>query len=336
MSSNLSFLRISRLWQIFKELNRPNTRREGLHSPLHFYPLTLEKTQEFKCRFSPASKSLLTLAKYFEEKDESETDYRNLRMFRDYEKRDQMPVFIKKYFDNKTPVSFYVQGDFKGVDYVSFAKHFNFYTSYYDRGFPHIVIHEKQDVKKFARPCYFRAKGTFPKKICMGKIDPIILNTLLVARTTSSIRLQYIFYFQILEFCAYYNLNAEQFSRLRNILAQPDIAEDIDRYAKTLAETFRDYFKHNDDSARMQKLLEQYCVAADVRFEIESFKDYFAADLHFDGGFSLPPLIKDVSVFESATNDQILKPIRENIEKIRNVIVQGLLQSEWVEMQWAV
>lgn len=275
----------------------------------------------FECRFGPASKKLLEIAKYVEEKTESTSDYRNLRMFRDYTRKNLMPAFIKKYFDDKEPISFYVKGPYSKVDLSEFSRHFNFYTSFFDRSFPHLIVHENHDVKKYPQPCLYATTNKFPTIINMGKIDPIILNTLLVARNTQSTRLKYLFYFQVLEYCAYYSLTEDQLQKLKNILTKPDITENAEKYARSVTENFRDYFKQNDDSARLERLLIKYCTISDVKFEIESCFEHFSQEVKFDGGFVLAPLIKDIKVFDNATNEQILKPIRENIERIRNVIV---------------
>ncbi|HEY9262424.1 hypothetical protein, partial [Chitinophaga sp.] len=98
---------------------------------------------EFEAYFGTPSSALKLLASGFREaSNKSETDYRNLRMFRDFYKADLQTESMKRFFKDKTPLSFYVQGNFSKIkkDFVNLAKHLNFYMRYYDRKTPIILI----------------------------------------------------------------------------------------------------------------------------------------------------------------------------------------------------
>ena len=281
------------------------------------------KGLKFSTSFREPSEVFKTIANGFREIDNSsDTDYRNLRKFRDYYKQDLLPKYIQKYFENQTPINFFIEGELSEVssDFVSMAKHINFYMHYYDRNTPTLVIFEQENDKQiYNLPCYTET-DSFPKIINFSKFDPVLIDLFQVARQTTNTRLRFIFYFQVLEYCAYYHLNDELKKRLINVIKRPDLLNNPNEYSKLIIEEFKDHFKQNDDSVKLEKIVLDYCSWNDIKLEISSNKDYFSADLIFDGGFKIPALISDKETFEQEPKG-IVKNAKTNIEKIRNVLV---------------
>lgn len=280
---------------------------------------------EFQATFENPTNIFQTIAKGFQETDtdnSSDTDFRNLRKFRDYYNQETLPSYIKDFFDNKTPINFFISGDFDSIsnDFVSLAKHLNFYMSYYHRETPNLVIFEQDlEEKTYETPCY-TTNGNFPEIINFSKIDPILLDLFQISRKTSNVRLKFIFYFQVLEYCAYYHLNDDLKKRLTNIIKRPDLLNNTNNYSKLIIEEFKDHFKQNDDSAKLEKLINDFCTWNDVKLEIEANKDYFANDLVFEGGLKIQALINANENLENEPKG-IMKSVKSNIEKIRNVLV---------------
>jgi len=278
---------------------------------------------EFKASFKEPTEVFKIIATGFRETDNnSDTDYRNLRKFRDFYKQETLPKYIQKYFEGRTPINFFIQGDFSKIsdDFVALAKHLNFYMHYYDRQTPVLVIFEQElDKKDYHLPCYTK-KDEFPKVINFSKFDPVLLDLFQVSRRTANLRLKFIFYFQVLEYCAYYHLNDDLKKRLTNIIKRPDLLNNTNDYSKLLIEEFKDYFRQNDDSIKLEKLITDFCSWDDIKLEIEINKEYFANELVFDGGLKIPSLISDKETFENEPKG-IIKNIKGNIEKIRNVLV---------------
>ena len=192
--------------------------------------------------------------------------------------------------------------------------------SYYHRDTPNLVIFEQDlEEKIYETPCY-TAKENFPEIINFSKIDPILLDLFQISRKTSNIRLKFIFYFQVLEYCAYYHLNDDLKKRLTNIIKRPDLLNNTNNYSKLIIEEFKDHFKQNDDSAKLEKLINDFCTWDDIKLEIETNKDYFSNDLVFDGGLKIQALINATENFENEPKG-IMKSVKSNIEKIRNVLV---------------
>lgn len=281
------------------------------------------KGVEFKASFGEPTELFKIIATGFRETDNSsDTDYRNLRKFRDYYKQDTLPKYIQKYFENREPINFFIQGDFDKAasNFVAIAKHLNFYMHYYDRETPVLVIFEQeQDKEDYKTPCITKSNG-FPKVINFTTFDPVLIDLFQVSRRTANVRLKFIFYFQVLEYCAYYHLNDDLKKRLTNIIKRPDLLNNTNDYSKLLIEEFKDYFRQNDDSIKLEKLLLDFCTWHDIKHEIECNKEYFSIDLVFDGGLRIPALISDKETFETEPKG-ILKSAKGNIEKIRNVLV---------------
>ncbi len=185
-----------------------------------------------------------------------------------------------------------------------------------------ILIFDKvseDETRKFNLPCY-TADGEFPRLINIRRMDPVLLDLVTVARITTPIRLRFLFYFQVLEYCSYYYLNDDLKRRLIVVLKRPDLINNPEEYSKYITEEFKDYFKQNDDSTKLEKLVLDHCEVADIQLELASNLEYFMKVTEFDGGFKIDPLLADKNVLTSPSKN-LLKSIKGNIEKIRNVLV---------------
>lgn len=281
------------------------------------------KGKEFICEYKDTSKRLLSIAEGFREiEDSSISDYRNLREMRDYLRKDDLPKYIQKYFENRCLKSFYMQGDFNSLnhDYKSLSKHFNFYVRYFNRKNPQIIIHEtKTEKTKFQIPCLTN-EHKFPEIITFNNLDPILLDMFQIASESNNVRLKYLFYFQILEYCSYYHLNEELSKQLKEIIRRPDLLNRSFEYSKLITDQFKDHFKHNDDSTKLEKTIIDYCTFDDIKGELRINLEFFTKPLEFDGGFSIEAILNDETCIEKPPK-QIMRTIKNNIEKIRNVLV---------------
>lgn len=280
--------------------------------------------EEFEASFDRPSEALKLISASFRETDiKSETDYRNLRLFRDYYKPDDIQTEgMKKFFKGKTPISFFIKGNFSKIknEFVGLSKHLNFYMKYFDRKTPIIVTFETDQTKEtFALPCHSE-EMKFPEIINCRKIEPVIIDLLKIANETANIRLKYIFYYQVLEYCSYYHLNEELKRKLNNVVKNPDVLNNSSHYSKQIIDEFKNYFKANDDRQKLEKLILDYCDYNDIKLEVKSNHKYFSQDVLFDGGFKIDALIKNEDEAENPSKE-ILKSIIDKIDKIRNVLV---------------
>lgn len=276
--------------------------------------------ETFECHFSHCSKALKILSKAFREGDiDSGSNFRNLRQLRDYFNGDE---FFDKYFKDAAPISFFVEGDFSSLnsDFIELSKNINFYLKYYDRTSAQIHILKKSEFDDKGINTSETLFDEFPQKISAHSIDPTLLDIFGVAEETPSPRLKFIFYFQIIEYCSYYYLREDLRKDIFKIIKDPAISNDPNYFTKVLIEEFKDQFSQRDDSVKIEKTILDYCSIEDVRKEIAENYEYFSQKIQFDGGFSIPKIVKDEESVEKLIDEDLIK-IKKNIVNTRNVLV---------------
>ena len=290
------------------------------------------ESETFKCYFEKTSKTLELLATNFQRtKSNSKTNFRELRMLNDFYTVEEQPEFVQEFFKDSTPYSFYIKGNLKKYksDFTYFLRLFNFYLEYFDRDCPQVILYKKESYKEeFTTPCYSTDPKNFPKAINANQIDFTILETLSIAHRTEDTRLQFIFYFQVLEYCTYYFLDTNIKKELNRILKKPDIHSKSKEYTRNILENLQDHFnKYRNDADKMEKIISEYITYDDVVLELLENSDFFCNDIEFEGGLVIKKLFNKPEDIESA-NDNMLSTIRRNIEKIRNVLVHLREQRE--------
>ena len=273
--------------------------------------------KNFNCYFAKASDVVRLLATAINIFNDSDTDFRNLIKFNFY--FDKEKFLYKK---GIKPYSFFVEGDFDNINeqfFVSLSKHINFYTHFFYRKFPHIQIHD-QTIEN--RPSIIEPSSNiedFPKEIGARELNQILLDIFLVANNTTNIRLKYIFYYQILEYSAYYYLKDNTKNKLNNLLKNPDIVENFNDYSNKIIELLKDSFSNNnkDDLVTLKNLINDNCSCDDIKDGLVLNKKYFIEDIYFKGGFQLKAICKDDIHIDSS----VMNAVIENLNKIRNVLV---------------
>lgn len=283
------------------------------------------QNKKYVAYFDKPSKNFVKLVKGFKPSGErSETYYRNLELLHDYYNQDPNDNLMIKYFKDKTPINFFIKGEFSEnmIDNIKIFEHLNIFMSYFDRETPQILIYkknQKDDKEKYNIPCFSKLNH-FPSNLNISFIDPIILDLLNEAMETKSIRLRYIFYYQILEYYSYYFLDNTIKRKINNIIRNPDLIDNISKYSNFIIEELKDVTKQNKDSARLNILIKEFCNFEDIKMEINSNIDHFIQDIEFDGGLIIKKLLKSKEEINSPSNS-IMDEIIARIEKIRNVLV---------------
>lgn len=298
------------------------------------------KGHSYKTEFTEPSETLILLAKGFKEvESRSDSLHRNLREFRDYY-QDEQTEQTKSYYKDKKPYCFFISGNIKKIkdELVEFCKHLNVYLKFFDRKSPtvHIIDTEQLMEDEFKMPCKTE-DSDYPDTIAMSSIDPVAVDLLQVAMETGSSRLKYIFYYQILEYFAYYYLDEELKRKFTNLLKNPDILNNPGNYSKIIIEELKDFTNNTSDRQKLTKLVSDYLIVEDIKSEITNNAKFFVKDVEFDGGFTMQALIKDENIFDQLefvpkeTKDkkkekerkkqELIASISDRIERIRNVLV---------------
>ncbi|GDY13316.1 hypothetical protein LBMAG53_21940 [Planctomycetota bacterium] len=280
--------------------------------------------KSLKCEYSHSSKILNELARCTREISEySQSNYRNLRAFRDNQQLATLPDYAKNYFSDKEGYSFKISGDISVIrsDYSIFAKHFNFYHNYFNRSCPEmIIVDPKVTDKKHKRPC-LTDENKFINSINAKTLDPIILDILSTANQTKDVRLKFIFYFQVLEFCSYYHLKESLKTRLSSILSMPDINFNKDQYTRKIIEELKDASNVKDDKAKLESIICELIRVEELALELNANFEYFKERQIFEGGFIIEPLFTNSQKSASECGANTLKDIKDNIVEIRNAMV---------------
>lgn len=232
------------------------------------------------------------------------------------------------------PTNFFIEGDFSSLSYekhIDFFRHVNFILSYYDRKSPTILLYNDEDsINDIKIPCKSKQE-CFPSIVTTNSFDTTLLELMAAAKDTRSIRLKYIFYFQVLEYCSYYYIENSLRRRITNIIQSPDILNS-EKYSNKIIEIYSDYFKSNRDDKRMERLLVDLCTFDDIKDELSTNSKYFTTDLCFDGGFSVKRLFSEITEIENPPQS-IIPSIRKNIDAIRNVLVHARESRENLEIK---
>ncbi|GGB65240.1 hypothetical protein GCM10007424_01460 [Flavobacterium suaedae] len=292
---------------------------------------------EYKTKFAEPSNLLVEISKGFKEIDApGDASYRNLSIIRDFYNIESQSTALKDFFKDKVVVSFFVEGALNKVkDCNHFFKLLNIYMQYYDRDSPTIIIHNTlSEEVEHNKPCLLR-KNPFPEKLIINDIDETVVELFHVAKSSSNIRLQYLFYYQVIEYFSYYFINDNTKRNINNIISYPNFIDNSSYYSKLLIEELREGI--NKDSEKFKACIKHFLRIEDIDDEIESNIEYFTEDIIFDGGYKLKPILKSRQFYEQLflnANDnksekirkeretgELFENIADRLDKIRNVLV---------------
>lgn len=252
-------------------------------------------------------------------------NYRNLKPFFEYYNLETLPEKQKESYRDLLPINFFIEGpinDMTDEERILMLNHVNFYMTYFDRETPWIRLESKKwEAESYVTPCLFEQLKDFPSEINFSKVSADLLDLLSTARCATTSRLMYIYYFQVLEYAAYYYVEEDFRRKISNILRSPDLLTKTDKYSRILIDEFQNkYYKDNGDSLRLMHVINRYCEYKKICNELMVNKEYFTKDVEFDGGFKIEKLFKSGDQIPSGLPSS-MQTIKTNIEKIRNVLV---------------
>ncbi|MBI4186505.1 MAG: hypothetical protein HY530_03235 [Chloroflexi bacterium] len=283
--------------------------------------------KSYYCRFEDASERLLLLSKLFRPAGEEIGDDRNLMLLHMYANPHLAKIsgLEKDFFAEKKPVSFFV-GEFEAFDeekIVEISKHLNFFMQYYDRKTTYTIIHppksgEPEPVKQLQF-----VEADFPKKISTQRQNPLLLDLALAANEADT-RLKFIYYYQILEYAAFYYIDDNVKRDLLRIINTPDIFSNPDEYIPKILDTVSE--SSQDVEAKIEKIIKTNCTPEFVWRELQQNIPYFSKRQEFEGGFMLEPIISEdttIKSFSEGWYSRTAATLRNALRSIRNALVHG-------------
>ena len=238
------------------------------------------------------------------------------------------PEFLQKYkvredfIVDRIPISFFVKGfdSFEEDEIIEVSKNLNFFMSHYDKGSPYILIHSAEIGKgESTKELQFLEKE-FPKKISTSKKDPILLDIAFAAHESTHIRLKFLYYYQILEYSAFYFLHGEVKQDILKIITSPTIHSKPDKHINDLMDIIIK-LKETED-LRLNRLIKNISPTQDIFKEMQLNISYFSKIQEFEGGFYIEPLMTEDMTLNDFSNKWYPR-IPEQLRKIRNALVHS-------------
>lgn len=276
----------------------------------------------YHCRFGDASDRLLLISKFSRRvKEVSRADYRNLMPLRAYMDPKFAEPWEEGFFAEGKPISFFIDGfeRFNEDEILEISKHLNFFMLYYDTESPWIFIHPvvSEEVAPVKQLQFIETH--FPTKISTCCQDPFLLDLAMAAHMETG-RLSFVYYYQVLEYAAFYYVHSDVRKEMLRVIASPDIHANPDRYITKLLDAMGDI--RQSDEAKLNKIVEIRCSPEIVWKELQQNLPYFSKRQVFEGGFVVEPFISEDMTLESFSTMWVPK-MPDTLRKIRNALVHG-------------
>lgn len=291
------------------------------------FEFTIED-KNYQCRFGDASDRLLLLSKFFRPAGEVTGNVRNLVMLSLYtnpEIMQNLGLEIQDFFKERKPISFFVSEfeDFNEEKIAEISKNLNFLMQYYDRQTPYITIHPLQSGEIGpVRQLQF-VETEFPEKLSTKRQNPFLLDLILAANEADT-RLKFIYYYQILEYAAFYYIEDNIKRDLLRVINTPDIFSNPDKYIPRILDTVSE--DRQDEEAKIEKIIKNNCAPDIIWKEIQQNISYFSKRQEFEGGFVIEPIIPEDATLESFLQEwhpRTATILRNTLRYIRNALVHA-------------
>lgn len=277
----------------------------------------------YRCKFSESTEKLLTISRSFVRTDGyPHAHYRNLSQFRAYSDRKGKLVADVNYYATREPVSFFVEG-FKAYDeekILEVSRHLNFFMTYYDRHAPTIDIHSIENDTGALSKVRVMLESKFPHDISTKRHNSFLLDIATAAHDTRDIRLSFLYYYQILEYTAFYYIESKVKNEMMKTICVPHIHVDPGKCLEKLLEVMTEL--RVSDEKKIAKVIQDYCCPDVIWEEIILNKDHFAKKNQFDGGFKM-----DLFIDKDMTRDSFVSmwtpKTSDKLRHIRNALVHG-------------
>jgi hypothetical protein len=276
--------------------------------------------QKYKCEFSGASPRLLEIADNFQPSGAAtSTSYRNLQSFKQF--KEFFKVTPSALGDMLKPTSFWIRG-FIWDDgaAIRLARHLNFFMYYFDRETPRILIHAGQSVDDKAVQNLRFPFDQFPPEIRSTTLEPTLLSLWDSAVDAPDPFRRFLYLYQIIEYGAFYHIEKDSLQQIKKIITGPNCLSKSEEAARQIIETLSQ--GKVTDAEKISAIISQSVDPKALWKEIEPFMEYFSNVIEFEGGFTLPALLKPGWKCEDFIHAWTPK-FPESLRKIRNALVHS-------------
>lgn len=202
---------------------------------------------------------------------------------------------------------------------IELSHHLNFYMRYFDRRSPTVLVHE--DIKDEGKENSLRYPfESFPAKIMSRNLDIYLLRLWESTITTTDPFLRFLYNYQILEYIAFYYIQDEILEKLKRILTAPETPCRPSVASTQILNAVVD--SKMTDEQKIQAVIKELVDPEAVWKEIEPHLSYFSMETQFDGGLTIPPLVKSNWTFQDF-KIMWAPHFSEALTKLRNALVHA-------------
>lgn len=272
------------------------------------------------CEFGDASERLVLIAdsaRFVE--PPSPTGYRNLQSF------ELFRLMRSEYASEGTAdsyllTSFWIRGiEWDENSVVDLARNLNFYMHYFDKEAPLIEIHDNSSSGHAQSTLKRYPHGPFPSRITGRTLDTYLLG-LWRNSLHGSPRLRFLYCYQILEYAAFYHVKYDILQAIRRVVLAPDTSVRLEEAVRQISDAMAG--DRMTEDAKINYITQQLADPDLLWKEIEPNLAHFSSEARFDGGFTLPALVRPqcgIDEFRSVWHPKFIDTVR----KIRNALVHG-------------
>ena len=275
----------------------------------------------YRCEYGDSSKRLLRIAAASRPVGSpTGTDHRNLYQFwllMHYTEEHPDADRLK----SERPTSFWIRNiEYEENALVDFSRLLNFYMTQFDAESPRIIIHEPDRPKPSAFKDPFAKTREFPSQIRSKRLDPYLLGLWESALNAPDPFRRFIYFYQVIEYCAFYHLTEDVLRSIKRVICTPDALTRERDCAREILDAL--VLDKMTEAQKFATVIERTVDPATLWTIIEPNAGHFATEVTFEGGFVLPPLIKanwSIDDFKVAWTPKFSDLLR----KIRNALVHS-------------
>lgn len=272
------------------------------------------------CRFGDASERLLAIARAFRPMGAvNETAYRNLRDLSFYFRLRKIAA-EQEPKARVSPTSFWIHvGEWDEAQMVELTRNLNFFTYYFDRRSPRVVIHEDSSSRVKSKEPILFPSAAFPSVINGQVLEPYLLGLWETAVSSDPFK-RYLYSYQILEYAAFYYLREECVEQIRRLLVSPEIYSRVGEAAEQVLEIVAG--ERASDEAKVTTVVSKLVDPEVIWRELEPNLETFSQETVFDGGFKLPALLREGWNLDDFKSMWIPK-FPDCLRRLRNALVHS-------------
>lgn len=200
------------------------------------------------------------------------------------------------------------------------ARHLNFFMTYFDRSTPIVMLVEPSEATPDPVRQHRYPFEAFPTEVVGRKLDPHLLGLWEGTHATSDMFRRFLYYYQILEYAAFYSVRSDLEDEVRRILHSPEATSNLRDVSKRILDALSS--DRRSDEQKMVETVGRLCDPQKVWTDISDRIEFLSTPTEFDGGYRVDALARDNWTSEDFAGSWIPK-LPHSLRGIRNALVHS-------------